>query len=233
MGPKKIIRVDPAFSGQKNMALDLAHFQEAGQLTPDSFLIRIYEWDKPTISLGLSQNETVLNTGFCRERGVEWVPRLTGGKAVLHDRELTYSVAAPAQSLFFGKNLYDAYRKIGSILQGFLNDLGTPADLVQNKNASSSSAICYAMTSIYEIEVNGKKLVGSAQKRGPTAFLQHGSIPVFIRPDAIRDYLAAPDPSEVSALCLKDLIPESLLKDGLEPLKERLAGSFRDALMVD
>lgn len=220
------IRIDPPFSGAKNMELDRENFLRAGELSPDSFLVRVYEWESPTISLGISQSREVLNLPFCHAKGVSWVQRLTGGKAVLHEKELTYSVAAPAQSAHFGDTLYTAYLRIGKILRGFLRDLGVEADMVQNKNPSNTGDICFAMTSIYEIEVGGKKLVGSAQKRGQRSFLQHGSIPVHTRPDAIRPCLLESSGESVEALCLTDLKKDLSMVE----LKEKLALAFRREL---
>lgn len=220
------IRIDPPYSGIKNMDLDRENFLRAGELSPDSFLVRIYEWDSPTVSLGISQSPKALYLPFCQSQGVSWVERLTGGKAVLHEKELTYSVAAPARSTYFGDTLYTAYLRIGTILRSFLADIGIQADMVQNRNASSGGDICFAMTSIYEIEVGGKKLVGSAQKRGTTAFLQHGSIPVYTRPDAIRPYLLESFSGSVEALCLSELKKDLSMPD----LKEALATAFRREL---
>ena len=135
-------------------------------------------------------------------------------------------MAAPAQSNLFGDTLYTAYLRIGAILRSFLQGLGIEADMVQNKSASNTGDICFAMTSIYEIEVGGKKLVGSAQKRGQNAFLQHGSIPVHTRPDSIRPYLLESSSDAVAALCLSELTENLSMDD----LKERLASAFRREL---
>ncbi|MBL8993220.1 MAG: lipoate--protein ligase family protein [Spirochaetia bacterium] len=220
------IRIDPPCSGIRNMDLDRENFLRAGDLAPDSFLVRIYEWESPTLSLGISQSPNTLNLPYCRSKGISWVQRLTGGKAVLHEKELTYSVAAPLHSVLFGDTLYTAYLRIGTILRSFLRDLGIEADMVQNKSPSNAGDICFAMTSIYEIEVGGKKLVGSAQKRGQNAFLQHGSIPVHIRPDAIRPCLLDSEAETVEALCLSDLKNNLQLNE----LKEKLASAFRREL---
>jgi lipoate-protein ligase A len=160
------------------MAVDEFLYQKATQ-TSLSYL-RFYHWERPTVSLGHSQDSTrVLNVDFCRENGIDIVRRITGGKLVLHDREVTYAIASSDEVLFTG-NLGDSYRLITKALIMGLELMGlspgsagsTPAEYVKGDMP------CFAFPARDEIEAGGRKIVGSAQKRAGALFLQHGSIPL-------------------------------------------------------
>jgi lipoate-protein ligase A len=108
------------------------------------------------------------------------VRRPTGGSAIYHDgpeRELTYSVAATAGDLGIGSDLLETYRWIGAALLRGLCALGAPAELVPERPpAGPVPAFCFARTGVFEIEVGGRKIVGSAQRRQGDSFLQHGAV---------------------------------------------------------
>ena len=165
--------LDPALSGAENMAVDeaiLASARLGGAAEPT---LRFYGWAEPTISVGYLQDAAPF-TRF----GLPVVRRITGGRAVLHDMELTYSVAASSGSRVFSSGITPAYAMISRAIIAALADLGievsfTPAPRAVKKYKSSA---CFHSPSRYEILAGGKKLVGSAQRRYKDAFLQHGSI---------------------------------------------------------
>ena len=171
--------VEPApLPGPWNMAVDEFLFLRAAE-SPSTFL-RFYRWQRPTASLGCSQDaDRVVDVAFCRSHGVDIVRRITGGKLVLHDREVTYAVAS-SDSAIFGETVRDSYRLISQALLQGLGFLGLSASLA---SASPPEYVrgtmpCFAFPARDEIEVNGRKIVGSAQKRTGAVFLQHGSIPL-------------------------------------------------------
>jgi len=132
--------------------------------------LRLYRWDPPTVSLGRNQAIDSI------QRDVPIVRRPTGGKAVWHDDEVTYAVAAPIAT--FG-SLRNAYREIHGRLAAALRSLGVDAVLAADRPAvrpSDRPASCFAMSVGGEILANHRKLVGSAQVRRGDAFLQHGSV---------------------------------------------------------
>jgi lipoate-protein ligase A len=150
------------------MAVDEALLDEA--VHSGSAFLRLYRWDPPTLSIGRNQDIE----GVARD-GIAIVRRPTGGKAVWHEHELTYAVAAPIH--VFG-SLRIAYREIHARLAAALQALGADAVLApsaQGVRASGRPAACFAASVGGEILVNGRKLVGSAQVRRHNAFLQHGS----------------------------------------------------------
>ena len=162
-----------------NMAVDEAIFEAvaAGKSPPT---LRFYTWTPPAVSVGYFQDSfTDIDISACREMGIDVVRRLTGGRAVLHDKELTYSVICPEGDPLFPDNILGTYKLISSCLVKGLNSLGIDASLAPSSvkgRAKKSPSACFISSSHYEITVSGNKLVGSAQRRGDGAFIQHGSI---------------------------------------------------------
>lgn len=173
--------VSEPLDGAANMALDEAILLtriEGG--TPST--LRFFSWSSPTVSLGYGQRiDERIDLASCRRLGVGLVRRPTGGSAIYHDtaeREVTYSVVALASDFEGAGDLLETYRWIGEGLTAGLRRLGIPAEMVPvvSSDPSALPAFCFARTGSYEIEVGGKKLVGSAQRRQAGAFLQHGSV---------------------------------------------------------
>lgn len=164
------------------MALDEALLQSVanGDSLP---VLRFYRWQPATVTLGYAQSViTDLDQEVCRQAGLDIVRRSTGGRAVLHDHEVTYAVIAPLDTGLFGHSVLDCYRVISAILQKTLVQLGLPAELVPGKprggHPSATKAVCFSAPSQYELVIDGRKVAGSAQKRYGRTFLQHGSIPI-------------------------------------------------------
>ena len=171
-----------------NMARDEYLFKHAS-----GAWLCVYAWEPAAISLGYGQKEKdELDMAAVRSAGLDVVRRITGGRAVLHDCEITYSVAADTGGPF-GPDLHSTYQAIAVALQRTLALLGVMADLekgsVRDARAKSGASLpCFASTARYELKVNGKKIIGSAQRRDKGRFLQHGSLILENRRD-ITDYL--------------------------------------------
>jgi lipoate-protein ligase A len=166
--------------GAANMAIDEALWR-GRQAATSPPTIRFFAWAPPTVSLGYGQPlDRAIDVAACRRLGVGIVRRPTGGSAIYHDgpeRELTYSVIGTAEDLGVGADLLETYRWIGRALLRGLNALGAGAAMVPAAAAGGlTPAFCFARTGSFEIEVGGRKLVGSAQRRQGTSFLQHGSV---------------------------------------------------------
>lgn len=165
------IRVIPtrSWSGAMNMALDqvlLAQGQAA---------LRLYQWERPCLSLGKLQKDfSDLNPSFGQAQGVELVRRATGGQAVLHHLELTYSFIGPIPP--FGKKILDSYAQISHCLQLWLQSLGIKPQEAGLAKFRPQSSHCFLEPGAKEILIQGKKLIGSAQVRQRHAFLQHGAM---------------------------------------------------------
>ncbi|MCR4421746.1 MAG: lipoate--protein ligase family protein [Exilispira sp.] len=164
-----------------NMAVDEAIAKMTGE-NPEFPTLRFYRWNPATLSLGYFQKfKTEIDYEFCKINNIGIVRRITGGRAVLHDDEITYSVCIPANNPIYEKNLIESYKLIAEALaEGLaLLNLNPQFNYKKLPDIHSSSA-CFDAPSLYEITVNGKKIIGSAQKRFQNVFLQHGSIPFTI-----------------------------------------------------
>ena len=156
------------------MAVDEVLLHRAGATGEAVF--RVYSWTGPTLSLGRNQPARgQYDPSALREHGVSVVRRLTGGRAVLHHREVTYSVTAPEA---LGGALRDAYARINAILVGGLRALGVDATIAMPNGRAPlpSTAPCFEVPTEGELVLGARKLVGSAQYREGGALLQHGSI---------------------------------------------------------
>jgi len=181
--------------GAWNMAVD-EHLFRLTEQSPRTFL-RFYQWERPTASLGYSQDAAkVVDAAFCAAHGIDIVRRLTGGKLVLHHREVTYAVAS-SDAAVFTETLRDSYRLISQALLKGLSLMGLAARLAETSPPAyvKGTMPCFAFPARDEIEIGGKKIVGSAQKRTGALFLQHGSIPLE-KDEAVLAAVSRPGESE-------------------------------------
>ena len=161
------------------MALDeaIATFIREGSRPPT---LRLYGWDRASLSLGCFQDIDGIDLSYCRERGIPVVRRPTGGRAVLHDRELTYSFSTLTDRGLFSKGLLDSYKRISGALQLALSKGGIRSEARKEREKGrvlAGSPLCFQSSSFGEILADRKKLIGSAQKRWSNCLLQQGSIP--------------------------------------------------------
>ncbi|MCY8669652.1 lipoate--protein ligase family protein [Bacillus haynesii] len=183
-------RQDPAF----NMALDeaLLYWHSENKIPPT---IRFYGWNPPTLSVGYFQNiEKEINLDAVKKHGLGFVRRPTGGRGVLHDQELTYSVIVSEEHPEMPKTVTEAYRVISEgILEGF-RELGLDAyfaiprtEKEKQRLKNPRSSVCFDAPSWYELVVEGRKVAGSAQTRQKGVILQHGSILLDLDEDKLFD----------------------------------------------
>ena len=164
--------------GSWNMAVDEYMFQSLGE-EPTTYL-RFYQWKKPTVSIGYSQKaEKVIDLDFCRKSGIDIVRRITGGKLVLHHKEVTYTVCSSDADIF-SRKLMDSYKLISEALNRGLQRMGIESHLAKETPSEYVRGVlpCFSHPARDEIEMEGKKIIGSAQKRTGKKFIQHGSIPL-------------------------------------------------------
>lgn len=175
--------VDGAIDGISNMAIDAALLDEVEKSSEPQTIVRFYAWRRPTVSLGRNQNiDKAVDVTYCLANGIDVVHRPTGGRAVLHDDELTYAVISNDSS-YFGDTIYGNYKQVSLALCLGYKTMGVPAVLAPDSRKVSASANggdppCFLSAARYELMVEGKKVVGSAQRRVRNSFLQHGSMPI-------------------------------------------------------
>jgi len=173
--------------GAENMARDELLFERA-QRGAGSPVLRLYSFDPPAVTIGYHQDaERVLDLDALRADGIDWVRRITGGRALLHEGELTYCVASPLGTAFFGARLGETHLAISEALRAALCSIGIDANISRGRGHASGNGItppCLCSVSRYELAVRGRKIAGSAQRKTAAAFLQHGSI--LLTPDSAR-----------------------------------------------
>jgi len=166
-----------------NMAMDeaLLNFVSRGEIDP---VVRFYTWNPATLSVGYFQRlKKEIDIDKVKEKGFGLVRRQTGGRGVLHDKELTYSVIVPESHPNMPSTITEAYRVISEgLLEGF-KLLGFDAYFAiprskeeREKLKQPRSAVCFDAPSWYELVVEGRKIAGSAQTRQKGVILQHGSL---------------------------------------------------------
>ncbi|KYP80489.1 lipoate--protein ligase family protein [Ferroacidibacillus organovorans] len=178
----RLLNTGPS-SAAMNMAIDEAILLSTsqGDVPPT---LRFYAWERPSLSLGYFQRtKRDVNLEAIHARGFDWVRRMTGGRAVLHDRELTYSVHVPGQHRFAQVSVVESYRLLSEGLRAGFEALGLHAQIVsladeeeRKRYASAGSAACFDSPSWYELVVDGRKIAGSAQVRAHGGLLQHGAL---------------------------------------------------------
>ena len=152
-------------------------------------LVRFYGWTEPTVSLGCHQTpELAFAKDYCQTRGIPWVRRPTGGRAVFHHHELTYMVTSNDDRHFPLQSVRRIHGEISSALRTGLSRLGirpvaAPGNSLRDRTLSRAQKPCFVAPSRHELVQGARKMVGSAQKKTKHSFLQHGSIPLVIHYD--------------------------------------------------
>lgn len=229
-----------------NMALDeaLLDWHSEGKIPP---VIRFYGWDPATLSIGYFQKvEKEIDLDAVKAHGLGFVRRPTGGRGVLHEHELTYSVIVSENHPEMPKTVTEAYRVISEgILKGF-HQLGLEAyfavpktDEERSALKNPRSAVCFDAPSWYELVVEGRKVAGSAQTRQKGVILQHGSIlldldedklfSLFKYPsDRVKDRMKSAFKSK--AVAINEISPRRIT---LEEAKEAFYKGFAEGLNIE
>lgn len=211
---------DGPHNGAFNMAADVWLAQQSSRT--GEIVLRLYTWEIPTLSLGYHQKLSADQLEGCRNRHVPVVRRPTGGRAVLHDRELTYAVIIPTQHPLLQTGRDGILHDLGLAFVEAARGLGLNAELVRAGSRSEDlrrgSPLCFDSISRWEVRLEGRKWIGSAQRFLPEAFLQHGSILIGRGEVDLAQLLGLPGSSanvveaEISALDLRRTIPPALGK---------------------
>jgi lipoate-protein ligase A len=175
--------VTPPLDGATNMAIDEAILQALaeGQGLPT---LRFFQWEPPCLSLGYNQHWQDVAETSCRALGYTWTRRPTGGRAILHTDEVTYSLVIPQADPRIEGGIVASYRVLSLGLLLGLEKLGVQAEqagkeeVITSRQVSRGGPVCFDTPSRYEITWQGKKLIGSAQLRRKKMVLQHGTLPL-------------------------------------------------------
>jgi lipoate-protein ligase A len=229
--------IDGARDGASNMSIDASLLDEVEAASEPRTIVRFYGWQTPTISLGRNQKiDRALDACYCRDNGIDIVHRPTGGRAVLHDDELTYAVIS-SDSNVFGDTIYGNYKRVSEALCLGYNRLGVPAVLAPDTRKSggvsdNTDLPCFLSTSRYELMVDGRKIVGSAQRRVRRSFLQHGSMPITCDRNALAraTRMADASPLEAEMAGVAEFLRE---RPPIEQLRGAFIRAFQDYFSIE
>ena len=163
-------------TGQENMRIDSDLLDSAIENKLDYPIFRLYAWKPACVSLGRNQKDDFLDSSFLKENNIDVVRRLTGGRALLHADEITYSFICPTLYLKNGEHVVSSYKEISRILIGKFKTIGIDLDFGSNKPIKTGFDYCMLISTGADLCYHGKKLIGSAQCRKQGYILQHGSI---------------------------------------------------------
>ena len=164
------------YTGAENMQIDNDLLEDAIENNLQEPVFRLYGWSPACISLGRNQRSDFIDENFLNENNIDLVRRLTGGRALLHDNEITYSYICPVSSLENGENVTNSYKEISQILIDGFKKLGIELDFGGERKAKGHLDYCMLVSTGADLCYQNKKLIGSAQFRKNGYILQHGSI---------------------------------------------------------
>lgn len=183
-----------AQAGDYNMALDAALAQSGARSEPT---LRVFNWQPDCISLGYHQNAAEVDLEKSRQAGIDVARRPTGGRAILHAQELTYSVIIPASHAWFEILPLDIYRRLSEAIAAGLRHLGANVNFAPGEKLHVDGRplrlACFASAARNELLAGGKKIVGSAQRRFRQGILQHGSILLDAAHEHLPEFLTGDD----------------------------------------
>lgn len=226
--------------GAWNMAVDEAIFEACirGEAPPT---LRFYSWQPPAITLGHFQSaESALKLEACRARGLEVARRPTGGRAILHDKEITFSIIAPLAALS-STGVMDSYHRVAQGIIAGLSKLGVAAELVNSRAAAAVSSIhkprpdrpapaaCFAVKARCDLITHGRKIVGSAQVHRKECVLQQNSLPFVIEAEKWQEFFQGTDNADHEAIGLWEALGKEV---PLDKVVEALVAGFEQELKI-
>lgn len=202
-------------TGTENMQTDSDLLDFAVQNKLDYPIFRLYGWHPACISLGRNQQDAFIDKKFLKDTGIDLVKRLTGGRALLHDNEITYSYICPVSCLKHGENVMQSYVEISQILIDGFAKLGIELDFGASKPVNTKFDYCMLISTGADLCYKGKKLIGSAQCRKEGYILQHGSI-LYDYDAALLEKIFNEPVSTDIITSVKEINPDILKNDVIE-----------------
>ena len=202
-------------TGAENMQTDSDLLDFAVQNKLDYPIFRLYGWYPACISLGRNQQDAFIDKKFLKDTGIDLVKRLTGGRALLHDNEITYSYICPVSCLKHGENVRQSYVEISRILIDGFAKLGIELDFGASKPVNTKFDYCMLISTGADLCYKGKKLIGSAQCRKEGYILQHGSI-LYDYNAALLEKIFNEPVSTDTITSVKEINPDILKNDVIE-----------------
>lgn len=246
----RLIHTPPA-PGAWNMAVDEA-LLEGMSTDPNTGgppmqaplpVLRLYAWEPPCLSLGYAQPVSDVDFAALKAHGWDIVRRPTGGRAILHTDELTYAVIGPHQEPRLAGGVLESYQRLSTALLDALHRLDIPVEsnpeAIIPEGSSPQGPVCFEVPSNYEITLNGKKLIGSAQSRRRSGVLQHGSLPLLGDLRRITQALVFSDEAERARAADRLMLRATTIADGLgrqitwDEAAQVFVAAFQDRLQIE
>lgn len=204
-------------TGKENMEYDayLLDYAIKNQISEPIF--RLYGWSPACVSLGRNQDDKFIDYKFLSKLKIDVVRRLTGGRALLHDNEITYSYITPVNILKNGENITSSYKEISQILINALKKIGIETDFGSSKRPNTHFDYCMLISTGADLCYQGRKLIGSAQFRKDNYILQHGSI-LFDYNKELLQKIFKENISTDSIISIKEISPDIKKEDVIELL---------------
>lgn len=206
-------------TGKQNMDIDSDLLDYAINNKLSEPIFRLYGWSPACVSLGRNQDDKFLDCELLHDCGIEVVRRLTGGRALLHDNEITYSYICPVTYLEHGEHVVSSYKEICKIFIDKFRQIGIDIDFGTQKQVKTGFDYCMLISTGADLCYRGKKLIGSAQCRKHDYILQHGSI-LYDYYKELLEKIFGEEISTEEITCIKDINPAISKEDIIKLLSE-------------
>ena len=206
-------------TGEENMQIDSDLLDDAIEKQLKEPVFRLYGWSPACVSLGRNQRDEFLDSEFLKKNGIDVVRRLTGGRALLHDNEITYSFICPVSYLEHGEHVVSSYKEICKIFIDKFSQIGIDIDFGTQKQVKTGFDYCMLVSTGADLCYKGKKLIGSAQCRKQGYILQHGSI-LYDYDRELLEKIFGEEVSTEEIICIKEINPEITKEDIIKLLSQ-------------
>jgi len=200
------------YDGHKNMMIDSGILEESIRLNAKEPVFRLYGWHPACVSLGRNQSDSFIDYEFLKQNNIDCVRRLTGGRALFHDKELTYSCVFPLGILKNGENITESYKEISAIWIKIFDKLGIKLSIGGLSRHITKDNYCMSVSTGADLCFGHKKFIGSAQCRKNGYILQHGSILLDYDKNII-DKIFRENTDFSSIVTLKEINPDITIDD--------------------
>lgn len=206
-------------TGEENMQIDSDLLEYAIKNKLEEPIFRLYGWKPACVSLGRNQNDDFLDKEYLKKCGIDVVRRLTGGRALLHDNEITYSYICPVSYLEHGEHIVSSYKEICQIFIKKFKTIGIDIDFGTQKQVRTGFDYCMLVSTGADLCFKGKKLIGSAQCRKQGYILQHGSI-LYDYDKELLEKIFREEVTTNEITCIKEISPSITKEDIIELLSK-------------
>lgn len=212
------------YNGKENMQIDSDLLEQSILSHAEEPIFRLYAWSPKCISLGRNQNEVSVDASFCGD--IDIVRRVTGGRALLHDDEITYSYITPISIVPEGESVSESYKYISGILIDFFKTLGVDLNFGDNKKVSTKFNYCMLISTGADVCYEGKKIIGSAQCRKSGYILQHGSI-LFGYDKKLLEALFHEEVSPEYITTIREILPDMTKEEFIRLFEKYLVSRYK------